>query len=133
MYKSIKKDGLLAIAYINKHFVLTHLVKQDKKYLNKEFVRKIINEGCISAEDEDCFWTDANFYSPNEIDEMMTRFPVSKVANIATDGIGILLREMVDSFSDEEFEVWLNYHMQTCKELSLLGYSNHGLYICREN
>lgn len=31
------------------------------------------------------------------------------------------------------YEVWLKYHMRTCRERSILGMSNHGLVIVRKN
>jgi hypothetical protein len=63
---------------------------------------------------------------------MMDNYSVRKVTNIASDGIGIMLGDMVEGMTQEEYEVWLDYHFKTCKEPSLLGCSNHGLYICRK-
>ncbi|MEG1257216.1 hypothetical protein [Clostridium sp.] len=34
-------------------------------------------------------------------------------------------------FNDEDFDKWMEYHLETCKEESLLGYSQHGLFIGR--
>ena len=38
----------------------------------------------------------------------------------------------IDSLTDEEFKVWLDYHYSTCEREDLQGYSNHMLYICKK-
>lgn len=129
----LKKGGILAVAYVNKFFIIPYLAQQDKKYLNEEYVSKIIEKGYITSKDDDCFWTDAYFYSPDELEKMMSQYNVSKLENIGTDGVSILLRDMVNSMDDEQYKVWVNYHLKTCREQSTLGYSNHGLYICKKN
>ncbi|MCI3919167.1 class I SAM-dependent methyltransferase [Paenibacillus sp. TRM 82003] len=41
-------------------------------------------------------------------------------------------QEYVDALGENEFESWLRYHFQTCRERSILGISTHGLYVCRK-
>ena len=48
---------------------------------------------------------------------------------IATDGLSTILRESVNSLSEEEFNVFVDYHYKTCEREDLQGYSNHMLYI----
>ena len=43
-----------------------------------------------------------------------------------------ILNDMVNELSDEEYEGWMKYHLKICGEQSILGYSNHGLYVCRK-
>lgn len=43
-----------------------------------------------------------------------------------------VIRDTVNSFNDSEFERWMNIHYQICEVKSLLGYSEHGLYIGRK-
>lgn len=128
----LKKGGILALAYINRFYVFSRLVRDSKKYLNEKWINKIIDEGTISSEDEDCFWTDAYFHTPQEFENMMNAFMVEKLENIGVDGISTLLTQTVNEMNDEEYKNWLKYHFKTCTEPSLLGYSNHGLYICKK-
>ncbi|WP_027633714.1 hypothetical protein [Clostridium hydrogeniformans] len=53
---------------------------------------------------------------------------VKPIFNIATDGVGYIVRDKVNSFNDEDFNKWLYYHFENCEDESLLGYSIHRLY-----
>ena len=45
------------------------------------------------------------------------------------DGATPHFSEKVDSWNDEEFKVWCDYHYSICREKSLLGASNHVIII----
>ena len=81
------------------------------------------------AQDPEHLWF---FDSPEEIEALLASFGVERLTNAGTDGIAIMLADTVDTFDDAEFEQWLKYHYATCEEPSILGYSNHGLYVCRK-
>ncbi|MNT90824.1 hypothetical protein D3C72_2318190 [compost metagenome] len=57
---------------------------------------------------------------------------IVKLEHAGTDGIGVMLEEQIDELDDKEFELWMAYHLRTCSEPSILGISNHGLYIGRK-
>lgn len=57
---------------------------------------------------------------------------VNKIKNIASDGIGGTLRNNLRGFNEEEFNRWMDFHFMTCEDESLIGYSQHGLYICEK-
>ncbi len=128
----LKDGGILAVAYINKHYILSNLILRDSRYLNKEFIHKILVDGHLREEDGYDFWTDSSFFTPEEIEELMNRYNIEKLENVATDGLGRLLPEKVNSLSQDEFSAFLEYHLETCREKSLLGYSNHALFVGRK-
>ncbi|TJY43899.1 class I SAM-dependent methyltransferase [Cohnella pontilimi] len=129
----LKKGGFLAVAYINKYSVIPMLATRDKKFIRKSVIDKVMNEGVFFEGNEDCFWTDAYFTSPEEIEALLVTHGVTAVDHAGTDGISHTIHEYVDKLGTEEFESWLSYHFQTCRERSILGISTHGLYICRKN
>lgn len=128
----LRTDGILAIAYINKFFILPMLMKSNAAYLNDVMQDKILLDGVIRDGEEGCFWTDAFFTSPQEVDLMFKNYNTDCILHIGTDGISTLLPESVDNLNEEEFNMWIKYHIRTCREESLLGYSNHGLYVCKK-
>ena len=69
---------------------------------------------------------------PKEIEKFVDKIGFRKISNTATDGIGRLFSEKVNHFSEKEFEIFKNYHLASCNDESLLGYSNHGLYIVKK-
>ncbi|WP_416367200.1 methyltransferase domain-containing protein [Paenibacillus sanfengchensis] len=104
-------------------------VQMIKTKADESWVSKILDEGRIFSHDAPGFWTDAYFHSPSEIDKLLTKQNIRKIANIATDGIGLYLRDTVNTLSEAEFEQWVAYHLRTCSEPSILGMSNHGLFV----
>jgi ubiquinone/menaquinone biosynthesis C-methylase UbiE len=129
-FRVLKKDGILAIAYINKYYIIPHLLTGGSKSLTSSLVSKVIDEGVIKDGDEDCFWTDAFFTTPTEIEEFLSQFSMDIIDHVAVDGLSPCLRGSIDAMSDKEYEVWVNYQLKTCREKSILGISNHGLVIC---
>jgi len=127
----LKKGGLLAVAYINKFSAIPMLVTRDQRFIRKSVIQKVIDEGVTREVDPDCFWTDAFFTSPAEIEALLEPFGVTPVDHVGTDGISHTIHEHVDRLGEKEFGAWLGYHFQTCRERSILGMSTHGLYICR--
>lgn len=129
----LKKGGLLAIAYINKHFIFHHVMLRDKKFLTKEFIDKILNSGIIKEGEKECFWTDAFFTTPTEMESFVRSFGVQIVDHVGTDGLNPSLRNYVDGMDDNEYSQWIYYTLNSCRESSILGMSNHGLLICKKN
>ena len=62
----------------------------------------------------------------------MKEFPVKKLNEVAVDGISESLEEYVNKLSEEEYEIWLDYHFKNCERRDLIGYSSHVMYICEK-
>ena len=122
-----KKNGIIMIAYLTSDSIIIdwaldgHLIDGQNRDFDKNF--KIINyeEGLFAA-----------FYI-KEFKNLMKDFDIKYIKNIATDGISHHVKNQIDSLTDEEFEVWIKYHLSTCEREDLQGYSNHMLYICKKN
>lgn len=129
----LKSGGYLAVAYINKYSIIPMLATRDAKWIRNSVIDKVLNEGTIFEGDDDCFWTDAYFTYPDEIESLLGQYDITTVEHVGTDGITHTIHEYVDKLNESEFESWTDYHIQTCRERSILGMSSHGLYICRKN
>ncbi|MFM9331214.1 class I SAM-dependent methyltransferase [Paenibacillus mesotrionivorans] len=125
----LRPGGIVGIAYVNRLFIYPHLVRMDQRYLTREWMDRILDKGEISASDSDCFWTDAYFHLPEEMEALCGECGIIRLEHAATDGIGMYMRQTVNGFTPEEFALWVDYHLQTCTAPSTLGASNHGLYI----
>lgn len=128
----VKSGGFVAIAYIPRYFVFPYLVKGDRKFLTEDWASRIVEKGFTSSEEKDCFWTDAYFHTAEEISQLMDDYGTEMVEHVATDGLAPLMGDLINDLSDEEYEAWLNYHLKTCNQPSVLGATNHALYICRK-
>lgn len=128
----LKKDGILAIAYINKHYILNSVMLRDSKYLNKGFIDKILNTGVIREDENECFWTDAFFTTPSEMESLINNYNIQIVDHIATDGITPFVRDYVDKMNDDEYSQWVYYLLNSCRDRDILGMSNHGLLLVKK-
>lgn len=124
----LKKDGILALAYINKFASFLYQFKADKSFIKSEKCKNLINLGQFYVDGSDNF----HFTSPQEVESMLSGFNIEIVANVATDGIGHLFKETVDNFDETEYQHWMDHHLRTCTEPSILGYSLHALLVGRK-
>ncbi len=65
----------------------------------------------------------------DEVKELMNKFEVKKLCYVATDGVGRVMREDIDNMNDEEYKMFVNYHLSICEREDLIGYSGHILSI----
>ncbi len=128
----LKKGGILATAYINKHFVLNLIMPRYKEFLTNSFVEKVLNTGVIKEGEKECFWTDNFFTTPFEIETFISKFNIDIIDHVGTDGISPLISDFVNNMNDDEYSTWLNYSLASCREKSILGMSNHGLLVCKK-
>ena len=56
-----------------------------------------------------------------DIDELMSIFPVTRLHYVATDGCALFMREAVDTMDEETFQLYLKYHFATCEREDLAG------------
>jgi len=129
----LEPGGVLAIAYINKHYIIHVIMAYQRKFFDRTFVDNLLNKGINKEGDENCFLTIGFFTTPIEIESFISEFNVELIDHAAPAGICSLLRAHIGELNDEEYNVWTNYMISSCREKSLLGMSNHGLLVCRKN
>lgn len=125
-----RKGGILVFAYLNKYAILPYMMKKKPEYIRKDIVEKFLKEGKTRwGVDDFCFFTDSYYHTPEEIEAIMNLVGIKKLEHIASDGVSHDYAEMVNSMGEEEFKVWLIYHLHICEQRSMLGISQHGLFI----
>ncbi len=122
-----KPHGKIFIAYItNDIVIITYGLKKgnllklkdvcDENYKVKEIPEEIFSVNYIE-----------------EFENMMKKFPVKFLNELGVDGLSESLEEYINNLSDEEYEVWLDYHFKNCERKDIMGYSSHVVYICEKN
>ena len=123
-----KKDGIMMFSYLPNDSIMIswallkgHLKDGlDNKQFDENF--KMISE---PSEIMRAFYID-------DIEEIMKANNIEKINNISTSGVAPHFRDIIDNLSDEEFEIWKNYHFSSCERKEVQGYSTHMLYIGRK-
>ena len=122
-----KKEGIIAIAYLTSDSIMIDWVLMDNHLING-YPNDYNDTFKLIRYPEGVF---APFYI-SEFKNIMNKFDVEFLHNVATDGFTNHVKEKIDSLTKEEFDIWMKYHLSTCEREDLQGYSNHMLYICKK-
>ena len=68
-------------------------------------------------------------YKIENFNKMIQEFNIKQLETIAVDGIAPNIHEYINNLNEEEFEIYLDYHLKNCKRKDLMGYSSHILEI----
>ena len=72
-------------------------------------------------------------YKIGNFNKMMQKFNIKQLETIAVDGIAPNIQIYINNLNEEEFEIYLDYHLKNCKRKDLMGYSSHILEIIEKN
>lgn len=98
-------------------------------------VAEYIDKGLIDAktfaarsEPKDLF----ELVRKENIDNLMSGFPVTRLHYVAADGCALFMREAIDAMNNDTFELYLKYHFATCEREDLVGITSHAIDIFRK-
>jgi SAM-dependent methyltransferase len=129
----LKPGGILAFTYISRFFYAVQRFKRNLEKVHVGMIETLLDQGIVQdSAFDDGFSLIGYFATPDEIETLMTRFKVNILDHVGIDGASKLMEDVVDKMTEAEFKVWMEYHLRTCRERSLLGYSTHGLVICQK-
>ena len=118
-----KKGGKIFIAYLTDDSVIfSYGVRKGNIKRLKELCDERWNLAKIK---EEIFAT----FKVNDFDKLISNYKVKELETIATDGIATNIPEYINAFTDEEFEIFIDYHLKNCNRKDLIGYSSHVLKI----
>lgn len=72
-------------------------------------------------------------YDIEEIERLFDGKPTKMQKMVGTDSVLELVERFADlNMSDEDFDVFADYHLHICEKREIIGANNHLLYICRK-
>ena len=117
-FRVTKDGGIFAFAYINRNGAyIAELCRGNESARNLLQVMKTGRSGVFYGMDF------------GETEVLVSKFPLEKIANIGTIGLRYPLEDIINSASDDEFAAYMEYHLATCEEPSIIGHSPNGLWI----
>jgi len=120
----LKKGGIYAIAYVNRY---SNVIKF-RDMFTKDFnlLQDYINKGYHSNNEV--------FYctTPKLIEDELSNFDLDILHHVATDGMKFIIGDVVNELDEDGFNKWMNFHLSSCEDSSILGSSEHGLIIARK-
>lgn len=124
----LKDDGIILISYyMNEYCVITHGFKDGliKSSLDDGLLDK--NFHIISKKDD--------LYSMvrlEDINRYNKKANLKRIKILAQDGPADYLRPIINKMDEEEFKIFIKYHLKTCERKELLGASSHVLDILKK-
>ena len=122
----VKENGYIFISYcMNEYAIITHAFKE-KQALN---VKNSIDDSYhVISKDTDLYC----YVRLEEINKLMNDANLSRVKILSQDGPAEYLKKEIINMNDEEFEMFINYHLSTCERPELLGAGRHILDILQK-
>ena len=126
-----KKGGVIFAAYvISDGCLLDEGFKRGNISVAEYIEKGLIDARTFAArsESKDLF----ELVRKEDIDDLMSVFPVTRLHYVAADGCALFMREAVDKMDSDTFELYLKYHFATCEREDLLGVTSHAIDIFRK-
>lgn len=76
--------------------------------------------------------TDTYYSFYEEMQQLYKKNGVTIEKHFAQDGMAPMFHGTVDSWNEEKFETWYQYHLSVCEEKSMIDMSNHVVVIGRK-
>ncbi len=123
-----KKDGIIFVAYfMDDYRLITHGFKERN-------ILEAQKEGLLS-DDYHIIPRENDLYSTvrlKEINELNEIVGLKRLKIISPDGPSNYIRPFLNQLSDEEFALFLDYHLKNCEREDLLGAAAHTLDILKK-
>ena len=123
-----KSGGIILVAYcMNEYSVITYAFKE-------RHALECMEQGRFS----DTFQTLSlpehlyDYMRIEDIDALNIATGLTRIKIISPDGAANYIRPFLNQLSDEEFELFIRYHMSTCERMDLIGAGAHTLDILKK-
>ncbi len=123
-----KENGIIMIAYcMNEATIIQYMFGEQHitEYVKNERVTE--NYKGVS-EPSEVF----DLMRVEDIDRINCGMAIDREKLIATDGATMYIKDIIDRLTDEEYNMFIDYHLRTCERQDLIGATNHTLDILRK-
>lgn len=122
----VKKGGIVFAAYCSNDLTILKLFSKGKI---TDYISDIDRNFHFKSMPDDVF----EMYRKEDVDRIMRGFPVQRMHYVGVDMIRHFLKSPIDAFTDEEFDLYMQYHYQICERADMVGFSEHMLDIFRKD
>ncbi len=124
-----KKRGKIYLAFLLFDFTLIKWGFQNKNLYENFGDDKMVSTNFTPNNSEELIF---NMRYLDEIKKIIDNFSVKQLHYVASDGIGNIINDDLENMSDEEYKIFIDYHLSICERSDLIGYSGHILLICEK-
>ena len=123
----LKPDGHIFAAYCMNEGAMIYCAFRDDGSNMMEYLRKglLTTDYKFISEPAEIF----EIVRLEDIDELNREAGLKREKIVASDLFTLYIRDRIDSFSDEAYQAYVNYHLSICERPDLIGATNHSLDI----
>ena len=123
----MKTGGHLFISYImNEYSVITYAIKE--KHIKEGIEGGMLDESFHCTEKANDLYS---FVRLEDIEALNAQAALTREKIIAADGAANYIRPFLNALDEEEFDMFVQYHLSTCERADLMGASAHTVDILR--
>ena len=123
----LKKDGYIFVAYcMNEPTIIQWAFADDGNNMLESLSNNMLTDdfACISKP-ADLF----ELVRIEDIERLSEKCELTRIKFIGTDMFSNYIKERIEEWSDEVYEIYLKYHFSICERSDVIGLSNHTLDI----
>lgn len=125
----LKKNGTILIQYImNEYAVIRHGFKE--REIISSIDNKMLDENYHIISDKDGLYS---YVRLEDINALNTKLNLQRVKIVSPDTIANFFREYINKLNEEEFDLFIKYHLSICEREDILGLCGHLLDIVKKN
>ena len=124
-----KKNGIIYFAFCLFDSTMITWGFQGKNIYNNYGEGKQVTPDFKPVNEEELIF---NLRYYEDVKKLIEKFNVEELHYVATDGVGRVIKDTINNMSEEEYQLYVNYHLSTCEREDLIGYSGHILSIVRK-
>ena len=122
-----KSGGILLVAYcMNEYAVIIHGFR-DKNIKESIKKQKLTEDFHCVSEAEDLY----DYVRIEDINQLNETAEVKRLKIISADGAANYIRQTLNQLDEEEFELFIKYHLSVCERRELMGAGAHTVDILR--
>lgn len=123
-----RKNGIIMVAYcMNDYAVIRHGFME--KSIKEDLKNNLINEDFHVTPDSTSLYSYLNLDDINKLNEVVG---LKRIKIISPDGCANYLRSYINKLDDEEFDLFVQYHLKNCERNDLIGAGAHTLDILKK-
>ena len=124
--RTAKKGAVVFAAYCNNDTCIY------KFFANREITKQMKN-GFVSSDFRATPKQVFSLYRKSEIDEMMKRYPVTRLHFVGVDMLSYVFDNRFNKLNDREFRLYMDFLESICEREDLVGFSIHMLDVFRKD
>lgn len=126
-----RHKGIIAVSYINKYFTVLGSLKCQID--PGKSIETVLDENFKFKPKLDEFADISYFCSPENIEKQIKSSGLKIVDHLGLDGPFNFITNEIERMNEKQLKNFYKYHKLTCRERTILGYSNHGMVLCRKD